>query len=249
MKIRRRALSTGHPLVMKTTRAHLCHYGIPKREDQQLFVCENPRSFSKTSVPSNSDLYSVSSEILPLLPYSYASQLVARAEQEFGDCHTFLRKSFLRRFHATYSGHQSETHDRKWLCRLFFVLALAECTTTTKRPIQLTPNGAVATASPTEDSSQSKDMLSAGVELFEHGLALLNISYEEPTVDDVEALNLAVSGTLPGLLMAELIKESRSVVPLLLHPEPSHVSLCVCWAERKTGPLLRSGPSSSGVLA
>ncbi|TXC11615.1 hypothetical protein FocTR4_00007663 [Fusarium oxysporum f. sp. cubense] len=133
----------------------------------------------------------LSRESLSLPPYEYASQLVARAEQEFGDCHTFLRKSFLRRFHATYRGQQSETYDRKWLCRLFFVLALAECTTTTKQPIQLTLDRAVAQATQMEGFAPSENMLSSGVELFEHGLSLLNTSYEEPTVDDVEALNLA----------------------------------------------------------
>ena len=118
---------------------------------------------------------------------------MARAEQEFGDCHTFLRQSFLKRFHATYSGRQTETLDRNWLCRLFFVLALAECTTTSKRPIQLTQNGAVTDSSPGDCSPQSEEILSTGVELFEHGLELLNLPCEEPTVDDVEALNLAVS--------------------------------------------------------
>ncbi|KAI3581945.1 hypothetical protein IWW34DRAFT_802758 [Fusarium oxysporum f. sp. albedinis] len=140
---------------------------------------------------SDPDPPSVSRESLSLPPYEYATQLVARAEQEFGDCHTFLRKSFLRRFHATYRGQQSETYDRKWLCRLFFVLALAECTTTTKQPIQLTSDRAVAPATQMEGFAPSENMLSSGVELFEHGLSLLNTSYEEPTVDDVEALNLA----------------------------------------------------------
>ena len=144
---------------------------------------------------SNPDPPSVSRESLSLPPYEYATQLVARAEQEFGDCHTFLRKSFLRRFHATYRGQKSETYDRKWLCRLFFVLALAECTTTTKQPIQLTSDRAVAPATQMEGFAPSENMLSSGVELFEHGLSLLNTSYEEPTVDDVEALNLAVNNS------------------------------------------------------
>ncbi|CAH0022755.1 unnamed protein product [Clonostachys rhizophaga] len=56
-------------------------------------------------------------------------------------------------------------------------------------------DGAVAKAIPIEGSMEgslrSEEMLSTGLGFFEHGLALLNISYEEPTVDDVEALNLA----------------------------------------------------------
>lgn len=47
-----------------------------------------------------------------------------------------------------------------------------------------------------ESFAPSENMLSSGVKLFEHGLSLLNTSYEEPTVDDVEALNLAVSDSL-----------------------------------------------------
>ncbi|KAI8659161.1 Zn(2)-C6 fungal-type domain-containing protein [Fusarium sp. Ph1] len=130
-----------------------------------------------------------------LPPYSYAMQLMTRAEQEFGDYHTFLRKEFWKRFHATYRGDECETNDRNWLCRLSLVLALAEANTTTRRPIQVTPDDGVVEAFPTAGGTaleqETAPILSAGVELFEQGLILLKVAYEEPTVDDVEALNLA----------------------------------------------------------
>lgn len=134
-----------------------------------------------------------------LPPYSYATQLMTRAEQEFGDYHTFLRKSFWKRFHATYRGDECEANDRNWLCRLSLVLALAEANTTTRRPIQVTADDGVVEAFPTAGvtalEQETAPILSAGVELFEQGLVLLKVAYEEPTVDDVEALNLAVSGS------------------------------------------------------
>lgn len=50
-------------------------------------------------------------------------------------------------------------------------------------------------------------MFFVGVEFFEYGFVLLNILYEEFIVDDVEVLNLVVSGIFFGLFMVELIKE------------------------------------------
>ncbi|KAH6991377.1 hypothetical protein BKA56DRAFT_474340 [Ilyonectria sp. MPI-CAGE-AT-0026] len=129
-----------------------------------------------------------------LPPYSYTVQLLARAEQEFGDYHTFLRKAFLNRLHTTYRGHHAEVSDRNWLCRLSLVLALAESNTTTRRPIQLTLDGGATETSPVDGPAASEEttpILSAGVKFFEQGLVLLKVAYEEPTVDDVEALNLA----------------------------------------------------------
>ncbi|RTE82884.1 hypothetical protein BHE90_002557 [Fusarium euwallaceae] len=130
-----------------------------------------------------------------LPPYSYAMQLMTRAEEEFGDYHTFLRKSFWKRFHATYRGDECEANDRNWLCRLSLVLALAEANTTTRKPIQVTPDDGVVETFPaagvTALEQETAPILSAGVELFEQGLVLLKVAYEEPTVDDVEALNLA----------------------------------------------------------
>lgn len=122
--------------------------------------------------------------------------LLDRAEEEFGDYHTFLRRTFLNRFNSTYDRDPSHLGDRTWLCRLSFVLALAEANTTTRRPIQLTPDGGAIELSTHETScpyDRQIQALDSAVQLFEQGLKLLKVAYEDPTVDDVEALNLAVS--------------------------------------------------------
>ncbi|KAL1869970.1 hypothetical protein VTK73DRAFT_2891 [Phialemonium thermophilum] len=131
-----------------------------------------------------------------LPPYPYAIHLATVAEQEFGDYHTFLRKLFWKRLHATYDDMQSQSRDRNWLCRLSLVLALAEAGSTHGQPISAflgSEDGTVLgeTAATLPASQDAHPALSAGVELFEQGLVLLKVSYEEPTVDDVEALNLA----------------------------------------------------------
>lgn len=177
-------------------------------------------------------------------------QLATRAEQEFGDYHTFLRKTFLNRFHATYRGHQSEAGDRNWLCRLSLVLALAESNTTTRQPIQLNLDGEAIETSPDDNHASSTEpnkSLSAGVELFEQGLALLKVAYETPTVDDVEALNLAVSRRLIAPSWTELII-LVIVVTLLLHSQPPEVGICVRRSEHTTRPLFGPRPPSTSVL-
>ncbi|KAM5380880.1 hypothetical protein ACJZ2D_003404 [Fusarium nematophilum] len=100
-----------------------------------------------------------------LPPYQYAVQLISQAEQSFGDYHTFLRRSFWKRLHATYKNLSSQAKDRNWLCRLSFVLALAEANNHNNQSLTIT--------------------------LDESGLLMMKVSYEDPTVDDVEALNLA----------------------------------------------------------
>ncbi|KAK7408303.1 hypothetical protein QQX98_009505 [Neonectria punicea] len=60
-------------------------------------------------------------------------------------------------------------------------------------------------------SEETTPILSADVELFEQGLLLLRVVYEEPTVDDVEALNLAVNRPAPASL-SNLEREHRKRV-------------------------------------
>lgn len=63
-------------------------------------------------------------------------------------------------------------------------------------------DGSTETSSQQRAIDSSDDVfhtLPPGTEYFEQGLLMLKVSYEDPTVDDVEALNLAVSETLPTL--------------------------------------------------
>lgn len=76
------------------------------------------------------------------------------------------------------------------------MLALAEAGTTSSESLTISLDGEKeSNLAGNQDEWQQRacPTLSSGVEFFEQGLVLLKISHEEPTVDDVEALNLAVS--------------------------------------------------------
>ncbi|CAI6085122.1 unnamed protein product [Clonostachys chloroleuca] len=124
--------------------------------------------------------------------YSYAVKLVTVAERLFGDYHTFLRKRFWRNLHGTYTDFQSYSTNRNWLCRLSLILAIAEAGAANDSSIATAASSRDENTSSTKETSElTPSALSSGIELFEQGLLMLKVSYEEPTVDDIEALNLA----------------------------------------------------------
>lgn len=132
-----------------------------------------------------------------LPPYRYAVQLISQAEKGFGDYHTFLRRSFWKRLHATYKNLSSQVKDRNWLCRLSFILALAEANNHDNQSLTISLDGNGGVPSSHSGNDNSDDIfhtLPPGTEYFEQGLLMLKVPYEDPTVDDVEALNLAVCG-------------------------------------------------------
>ncbi|CAH0052143.1 unnamed protein product [Clonostachys solani] len=124
--------------------------------------------------------------------YSYAVKLVTVAERLFGDYHTFLRRRFWRDLHGTYRDFQSYSVNRNWLCRLSLILAIAEAGAANDSSIATAASSREEnTSSASETDETTPSALSSGIELFEQGLLMLKVSYEEPTVDDIEALNLA----------------------------------------------------------
>ncbi|KAF6831073.1 C6 transcription factor [Colletotrichum musicola] len=141
-----------------------------------------------------------------LPPRPYAFHLLEAFEEGFSEYHWFLRRSFYNRLVLTYSDPASQSHDRNWLCRVSVVLALAESfsrsrmTSSTGQPplrpyAALPPPPMTTTASAamySADSPSSADNapLPPGSDFFEQGLMLLKTSSEEPTPEDVEALNL-----------------------------------------------------------
>ncbi|KAI4864022.1 fungal-specific transcription factor domain-containing protein [Hypoxylon rubiginosum] len=137
-----------------------------------------------------------------LPPRPYAFHLLDTFEEGFCEYHWHLRKDFRDRLGLTYSDPSSQAEDRNWLCRVSVVLALAETyyrskvgrsdydlrrDTSSSRTDSMHFQANLTVPSTDEGAS---DLPPPGAEMFEQGLLLLKISPEEPTVEDVEVLNL-----------------------------------------------------------
>ncbi|OKL63836.1 hypothetical protein UA08_00772 [Talaromyces atroroseus] len=122
-----------------------------------------------------------------LPPYPYALALLDQFDVFLGhDFHWFLRKSFRRRLELTYRNPDSpQVKDRVWLCTLLVVFALGE-SYNVGRPPEIRLGQVVV---PGENGS-SVSGPPPGTVFFEHALALLKVRYEDPTIDQIEALNL-----------------------------------------------------------
>ncbi|RBA20713.1 hypothetical protein FPRO05_08160 [Fusarium proliferatum] len=107
-----------------------------------------------------------------------AMKLLDTFEDIFCDHHWFLRRDFRERAQLLFSDPKTQSQDRSWLSRASLVFALA---TTFMYGSQ--PSGGVA-------AEQYETPTPPGSDLFEQAVALLNVSSEEPTTEDVEALNL-----------------------------------------------------------
>jgi proline utilization trans-activator len=112
---------------------------------------------------------------LPPLPY--ALRLLNIFEYMFCDYHWYLRRNFRRRLHETYSDLESQTHDRTWLCQLLSLLALAQ----------------TFVYDDEKAGNDTRSLLPPGSDLFEQALLLLKPFSEEPTIADIETLNIIVS--------------------------------------------------------
>ncbi|KAF5552560.1 c6 transcription [Fusarium phyllophilum] len=113
---------------------------------------------------------------LPSAPL--AMKLLDTFEEIFCDHHWFLRRDFRERVQLLFTDPKTQSQDRSWLSRASLVFALA---TTFMYGSQ--PSGEITT-------EQSETPTPPGSDLFEQAVALLNVSSEEPTTEDVEALNL-----------------------------------------------------------
>ncbi|KAJ0419925.1 fungal-specific transcription factor domain-containing protein [Aspergillus carlsbadensis] len=121
-----------------------------------------------------------------LPPYPYALILFERFNTFVGhDWHWFRKETFRRRLDLTYRDPRAEElKDRIWLCRLLCVFALGESYTSESAPEVRLGDG----------DGGGEDMGIArrvpGTEFFEQALTLLQVRHEDPSVDQVEALNL-----------------------------------------------------------
>lgn len=126
-------------------------------------------------------------------PYPHAIHLFEVFCSSFEEYHWFLRKSFRDSLESMYTNPSAQSTDRNWLCKLSVLLALAESLSTSY-------GDALQRGTSVQYNRHQRTTLSSppGAELFDQGLQLLKISYEEPCVEQVEALNLIVS---PGSLV------------------------------------------------
>ncbi|KAL4935294.1 hypothetical protein BDV06DRAFT_132139 [Aspergillus oleicola] len=124
-----------------------------------------------------------------LPPFLYALILVDRFAVFVGhDWHWFRRETFRRRLDLTYKDPKaSEVRDRLWLCRLLAIFALGE--TYNSEPA---PEIRLGSESPVETARHGQEVVrpAPGTAFFEQALILLNVRYEDPSIEQVEALNL-----------------------------------------------------------
>ncbi|KAH7151287.1 hypothetical protein DER46DRAFT_690172 [Fusarium sp. MPI-SDFR-AT-0072] len=105
-----------------------------------------------------------------------AMKLLDTFEEIFCDHHWFLRRDVRERVQLLFTDPESQSQDRSWLSRASLVFALA---TTFRYGSQPEPT-----------TEQSETPTPPGSNLFEQAVALLNVSSEGPTTEDVESLNL-----------------------------------------------------------
>ena len=117
-----------------------------------------------------------------LPPRPYALHLLQVFEEGFCDYHWFLRRGFRDRVTLLFSNPESQSQDRSWLSRASLVFALATTFIYGSQGLEgESPGGTSEEPSP------------PGSDMFEQAVSLLNVSSEEPTTEDIEALNLMVS--------------------------------------------------------
>ncbi|KAF4969350.1 hypothetical protein FSARC_3425 [Fusarium sarcochroum] len=135
----------------------------------------------------------------------------------FCDHHWFLRRDFRQRVQLLFSDPASQSKDRSWLSRASLVFALATTFMYGTQP---------STGEPTAESSEAP--APPGSDLFEQAVSLLNVSSEEPTTEDVEALNLMAfyCYSLNRRRMAyKYATQSLAVAKLLFLDKPSSLPL------------------------
>ncbi|KAL3496153.1 fungal-specific transcription factor domain-containing protein [Aspergillus germanicus] len=136
-----------------------------------------------------------------LPPYPYALLLYERFAIFVGhDWHWFRKETFRRRLDLTYKDTRAkELKDRIWLCRLLIVFALGESYNSECAPEVRLGDGdededdgpGRASMGPGEGDGKEVARRVPGAEFFEQALTLLQVRHEDPTIDQVEALNLA----------------------------------------------------------
>lgn len=128
-----------------------------------------------------------------LPPHSYALYLLGQFESFIGsDYHWYRKQRFRDKMEAAYHTSQPQSMDRTWLCCFSVALALGESYNDSTSPSFLLQDN-IGVNHDGQLGDESQGVAPPGIELFKQGLLLLKPSYEQPTIEQVEALNLIVS--------------------------------------------------------
>ena len=162
--------------------------------NNRLFQCINgnfdivPATLSNYYHPNIAE-----SEYIPrsLIPDRIRARLLLNIAQRFigNGHHLFLRVTFMRELDGAYGG--STNPSRLWTCKLLALLALGELYTNRKRPgdDQVVP-GIFPTQIP---ANHGRLIRRSGVDYYTQAASMLQDTYEEASVLQVEALILVVS--------------------------------------------------------
>lgn len=132
--------------------------------------------------------------------HSYALYQISQFESFIGsDYHWFRKQRFREKMEAAYHTSQSQAVDRIWLCCFSIVLALGESYNDNTSPSFILGDNIGINHESQKSGQDDQGVAPPGIELFKQGLRLLKLAYEEPTIEQIEALNLIVSYPIMAL--------------------------------------------------
>ena len=158
--------------------------------------------------------------------HSYALYQLSQFESFIGsDYHWFRKQRFREKMEAAYHTSKSQIVDRTWLCCFSVALALGESYNDSSSPsFVLGDNIGIRHDSPNGEKDTQREA-PPGIELFKQGLRLLKISYEEPAIEQVEALNLIVSWIITYMMQLKTNRRRHFILTLSIDAKPPTTTL------------------------
>ncbi|KAK3185731.1 hypothetical protein K4F52_005596 [Lecanicillium sp. MT-2017a] len=127
---------------------------------------------------------------IKLPPHSYASYLFGQFETFIGsDYYWFRKRIFRAKLDSIYHATRLQSEDRIWLACFSVVMALGESYSDNSAPA-FTLGIADGVRADTLESASPAQMVPPGFEFFKQALLLVQFPYEEPTLEQIEAINL-----------------------------------------------------------
>lgn len=146
---------------------------------------------------------------IKLPPKENALYLLSVFEDTFCEYHWFLRRDFKDRLANTYPHCTDQTNDRNWLCRLSVVLALAQNQMpASSQDVDMRETN---NAQPGMEKTENDRPWPPGTTLFNQAVQLFESSPDEPTLEDIEALNLMVR-SFPLMQRIFLLQGSKLLI-------------------------------------
>lgn len=153
--------------------------------------------------------------------HSYALYQLGQFESFIGsDYHWFRKQRFRQTMEAVYHTSQSQIVDRTWLCCFSVILALGESYNDSSSPSFILGDNIGISDDSLNGAQDLQRVAPPGIELFKQGLLLLKLSYEEPTIEQVEALNLIVSYRTATLIRLKANWRRHFIPTLLIDAKP-----------------------------